>query len=103
MSSHDSFSSTSLSGSSLANAIATGAEQATFLPTNGHITSPAGFVMPAIYQSERSPEVKAKMVEVAARLAKDPISLRLFCDRIYQLLQDDIQQQQDRTHSYGRR
>ena len=98
MISHNSFSSISLTS-----ALNTGIEQATFLPTNGHITTPASFVMPAIYQSERSPEVKAKMAEVAAQLTKDPISLRLFCDRIYQLLQNDIQQQQDRTHSYGRR
>ncbi|MEM9946774.1 MAG: hypothetical protein AAF810_12005 [Cyanobacteria bacterium P01_D01_bin.36] len=85
------------------NPSAEGSQWATFLPPSSSIANPAGFVGPAILQSHYPPAVKAKMAKVAARLAKDPIAMRLFCDRIYQLLQDDLQLQQDRVHSYGRR
>lgn len=80
-----------------------GAEAATFLPPTGAIAAPVGFVGSAIFQSAQPPEVKAKMAEIAAELSRDPVAMQLFCDRVYQLLHDDIQQQQDRSHSYGKR
>ena len=79
------------------------ADQATGLPPAGVFSNPIGFVAPAILQSDQSPEVKQEMAYIAEQLAKDPMAMRLFCDRIYQLLQNDLQSQQERAHSYGRR
>jgi hypothetical protein len=62
-----------------------------------------GLVEPAILQSNHSRVVKQKMAEVAEMLAHDPIAMRLFSDRIYQLLHDDIKAQQERTYGYGKR
>lgn len=80
-----------------------GAQQAIGLPPARSVSNPVGFVAPAILQSNHSPAIKQEMANVAAQLAKDPMAMRLFCDRIYQLLQDDIQTQKERAHGYGRR
>lgn len=81
----------------------TAAEQATFLSPSASVSNPAGFVAPAIVQSNHPPEVKRMMAKVAEKLANDPMAMRQFCDRIYQLLRDDIQTQQERSYGYGRR
>lgn len=78
-----------------------GAEQATFLPPARSVSNPAGFVAPAIIQSNHSLEVKQIMAQVAAKLSDSPMAMEEFCDRIHQLLRDDIQTQQER--SCGRR
>ncbi|MBE9079833.1 hypothetical protein IQ241_21475 [Romeria aff. gracilis LEGE 07310] len=80
-----------------------GAEQATFLPPSGSISNPAGFVAPAILQSQPPLAMKQMMAKVAEQLAHDPMAMRQFCDRIYQLLCDDIRAQQERAQRYGRR
>ncbi|MEL6880853.1 MAG: hypothetical protein AAFY33_04090 [Cyanobacteria bacterium J06643_4] len=80
-----------------------GADQATALPPSGVFSNPIGFVAPAILQSNQPPEVKQEMAYIAKQLATDPMAMRLFCDRIYQLLKDDLQAQQKRAHSYGKR
>ena len=77
-------------------------EQAPFLPAAGGIADPVGFVAPAILQSDHSPELKQALLATAAELLNNPIAMRLFCDRVYQLLQDDLQIQKERVHSYGR-
>ena len=79
----------------------TGSEQATFLPPSGSVSNPAGFVAPAITQSNHTLEVKQMMAKVAMKLAHNPMAMEEFCDRIHQLLRDDIQAQQERAS--GRR
>ena len=74
-----------------------GAEQATFLPPSGMVSNPAGFVAPAIVQSNHMLEVKQMMAQVAVRLTQNPMEMQQFCDRIHQLLRDDIQAQQERA------
>ncbi len=78
-----------------------GAEQATFLPPSGVVSNPAGFVAPAIMQSNHTLEVKKMMAQMAMKLAHNPTAMQQFCDRIHQLLRDDIQARQER--SWGRR
>ncbi len=77
------------------------AEKATFLPPSSSISNPGGFVAPAILQSNHPLKVKQKLAEVAATLVNNPMAMQEFCDRIHQLLRDDIQAQQER--SCGRR
>ena len=80
-----------------------GAESATFQPPTGSGSNPAGFVGPAILQSHQPLAVKRMMAKVAARLAHDPMAMQQFCDRVYQLLWDDVRSQHERVHSYGKR
>ncbi len=75
-----------------------GAQQATFLPPSGSVSNPAGFVAPAITQSNHTLEVKRMMAAVAMTLANNPTAMEEFCDRIHQLLRDDIQAQQERAN-----
>ena len=74
-----------------------GVEQATFLAPSGSVSNPAGFVAPAIVQSNHTLEVKQMMAQVAVKLAHNPMAMAEFCDRIYQLLCNDIQTQQERA------
>lgn len=74
-----------------------GAEQATFLPPSGSVSNPAGFMAPAILQSNQSLEVKQIMAEVAMKLSQNQMAMEEFCDRIHQLLRDDIQLQHERS------
>jgi hypothetical protein len=69
----------------------------------GPVSNPAGFVAPAILQSHHPLEVKQMMAKVAAKLAHDPEAMEQFCDRVYQLLCDDVRAQHERAHSYRRR
>ena len=59
----------------------TGAEQATFLPPYGPVSNPAGFVAPAILQSQQPLEVKQMMAKVVVALVNDPIAMQEFCHR----------------------
>jgi hypothetical protein len=77
--------------------------EAAFVSPSAMFSDSVGLVEPAILQSNHSPAVKQKMAEVAEMLAHDPIAMRLFSDRIYQLLLDDIKAQQERTYGYGKR
>ena len=74
-----------------------GAEQATFLAPSSSVSNPAGFVAPAIVQSNHTLAVKQMMAQVAVKLAHNPMAMAEFCDRIHQLLCDDIQTQQERA------
>lgn len=81
----------------------TGTEAATFLPPIGPLSNPARFVAPAILQSNHPPEIKQMMAKVAVDLVNDPLAMEQFCDRVYQLLREDITMQQERAYGYGRR
>ena len=78
-----------------------GSEQATFLPPNTSVSNPAGFVATAITQSNHTLEVKQMMAQVAMQLTHSPTAMEEFCDRVHQLLRDDLQTQQERAS--GRR
>ena len=47
---------------------------------------------------------RAEIAKVAAQILQDPLQLRLLCDRIHQLLTDDMRQQKERAgrHYEGR-
>ncbi|EDX83382.1 hypothetical protein S7335_562 [Synechococcus sp. PCC 7335] len=81
----------------------TGAENATFLPPFSSVANPVGFVAPAILQSHQPLAVRRMMAKVAVRLAHDPMAMQLFCDRIYQLLSEDVRSQHERAHRHSKR
>ncbi|MEO0535840.1 MAG: hypothetical protein AAF215_18450 [Cyanobacteria bacterium P01_A01_bin.123] len=67
---------------------------------NASVVAPAGFVAPGVIQSDRD---LAAMTRLAAELIDDPIALGQFCDRVYELMRDDLQRQRERSQGYGRR
>lgn len=48
------------------------------------------------------PERQAVM-QLAAKVLQDPLAQSKLCDRIYELMQNDLQYQRERQHNYGRR
>lgn len=64
------------------------------------MVSPAGFAAPGVIQSEHD---LMAMAQLAADLIDDPIALEQFCDRVYELMRDDLQRQRERSHGHGRR
>ena len=63
----------------------------------------AGFIAPAIVQSNRTPEDKQAMEILAEAIMQDSQMMGRFCDRIYDLLRDDLKYQQERNYGCGRR
>jgi alpha-D-ribose 1-methylphosphonate 5-triphosphate synthase subunit PhnG len=47
---------------------------------------------------------RAEVAKVADQILQDPLKLRLLCDRVHQLLTDDMRQQKERAgrHYEGR-
>ncbi len=78
------------------------ADREPFLPPHG-TQQPSGFGAPAHVQSQVSRQQQQQMAELADELLRDPLALTQFCDRIYDLMQTDLQQQQERYRGYGRR
>lgn len=74
-----------------------GSEQTTVLPPSSDISNPTAFVAPAIVQSHHTLEVKRMMAQVAEKLAHNPLAMQQFCDRIHQLLYNDMKLQQERS------
>lgn len=84
------------------NDIYNSADREPFLPPHG-THQPSGFSAPAQVQSSLSRQQQEQMAQVANDLLRDPMLLTQFCDRIYDLMQTDLQQQQERHRGYGRR
>jgi len=79
-----------------------GDEAATFLPPEYAAVDPIGFAAAAILQSQHSLAVKRELAAVAGQLVQNPLAMQLFCDRVYELLQDDLRLHRDRSPNYGR-
>ena len=43
------------------------------------------------------------LAQLAKAILQDPVLLEQLCDRIYDLMQTDLRQQQERHRGYGRR
>ena len=62
---------------------------------------PIGLMAPTAIQSHRDelPQLSA----IANKLLEDPLQIKQLADRVYQLLQQDLQLQRERGGSYGGR
>ena len=50
-----------------------------------------------------NPEEMAELAQLADQLLKDPLALQCLSDRVLELLKQELKQQQERSHGYGRR
>ncbi|PZV14281.1 MAG: hypothetical protein DCF22_09165 [Leptolyngbya sp.] len=64
---------------------------------------PAGYAAPARFLQLTHPEDLALLSELAGQLLQDPLAVRRLSDRVVELLHQDLMQQQERNHGYGRR
>lgn len=63
-----------------------------------HRASPVGFVTSAL-----SAEDSQELAALASQILDDPVALRRLSDRVFELLKQDLQQEQERRGGYGRR
>jgi len=66
-------------------------------------SSTAGYAAPASMQGNQSEEDRVALTQLAAKILQDPLAMRRLSDRVFQLLQEDLQLQQERNRGYGRR
>ncbi len=67
-----------------------------YLPRHHSLANPAGYSIAAKYQTS-----DASLTPLIEKALKDPALLDQLCDRVYQIMLADLQQQQDRTRNYG--
>lgn len=53
-------------------------------------------------QRQRSPEEQQAMAQVMQAILQDPVLMERLCDRVYDLLEADLRQQQERAKGSGR-
>ena len=67
-----------------------------YLPRHHSLANPAGYSIAAKYQTR-----DASLTPLIEKALKDPALLDQLCERVYQIMLADLQQQQDRTRNYG--
>ena len=68
-----------------------------------HGSSTAGYAAPTFMLGDKTEEDKVALTQLAAKILQDPLAMRRLSDRVFQLLQEDLQLQQERNRGYGRR
>lgn len=65
------------------------------LRQNHSLANPVGYSIPAKYQSS-----EVSLTPLIEKALQDHILLHQLCDRVYQLMIADLEQQQDRSRNY---
>lgn len=79
-------------------------ERQTQLPPSTEFASPMGASAPTFVQmSDQAQADLTAMNQLAQELLHDPLAMQALCDRVYDLMVQDLQMQQDRDRGYGRR
>ena len=68
------------------------------LPQHHSLANPAGYTIAAKYQTNNKDVSLRPLIEKALQ---DRALLDQLCDRVYQVMLADLQQQQDRSRNYG--
>lgn len=76
-----------------------GTSQAFFDPLET-MTTPAGYLAPAAFQSKNKEDV-ARLKSLATKILHDPLLMRELGDRVYELMLDDMRLQRERSRHYG--
>lgn len=78
-----------------------GLEELPFLPSAGGITVPAGYAALGFDTSDDNSD-STTLAELAAKVLEEPLLMQQLSDRVYELMQEDLRQQQERRRNYGR-
>jgi hypothetical protein len=57
----------------------------------------------AVQMSDQAQTDLVAMGELAEEILHDPLAIQELCDRVYDLMVDDLRMQQTRNRGYGRR
>jgi hypothetical protein len=68
-----------------------------FPPSN---SQPSGFSIAAKTLTHHSPEEWRKLNRIAAEIRKDPLKMQKLADRIYSLMQQDLQANSERSRGF---
>lgn len=71
-----------------------------FADLMGSRASAAGYTAPALVQSDR-PEDLMQSAQFATKVLQNPLLLKQLSDRVYELMEKDLQYQRERSQSYG--
>ncbi|MBD2123530.1 hypothetical protein [Trichocoleus sp. FACHB-262] len=71
------------------------------VPTSA--VSPAAYAAPAQFLDLPQPEDLAMLSQIAAELLPDPLAVQQLSERVFELLQQDLRQQRERSYGYRRR
>lgn len=66
-------------------------------------SSTAGYAASASMLEDKTEEDRVALTQLAAKILQDPLAMRRLSDRVFQLLQEDLQLQRERNRGYGRR
>lgn len=76
-------------------------EQGTsFLDPITTVAKPHGYTAPAIIQSNNK-EILTQVMPFAAKILKDSLLLNKLCDRVYELMKEDLRQQKEYQNYRG--
>lgn len=91
--------STDSSGQMHGQAITSTGKEPSFHPI-GDAAHPAGYTAPAFILKNGKKEDLAQLADAAGKVLQDPLRLRLLSDRVYELMQEDLRRQQERSGNY---
>lgn len=87
-------------GSPGAEIAALGFDTLPFQRVSNDIAHPAGYAVGELGSLESD---QAELSQLAAKVLEDPLLLRRLGDRVYELMQADLRNQQERSRGYGGR
>ena len=64
------------------------------------LSAPAGFIAPAKIQTNLDQQDFEAISQAASKILKNPLEVRRLADQVYQLMQDDLRLQSDRSGNY---
>ncbi len=64
---------------------------------------PGASATPAQFREPAHGTDMATLAQMAAQLLEDPMAVRQLGDRVFELLQQDLRLQRERSHGYGQR
>jgi hypothetical protein len=71
-----------------------------FQKSSGNLAVPGGYLAPATIQTDSRDEL-VQTISFADKILSDPLLLRQLCDRVYELMLEDLRQQRERYRNYG--
>jgi hypothetical protein len=63
----------------------------------------AGFTASAGILASETLAQNSALLQLAAEVLENPLLQQKLCDRVYELMQQDLRKQKERYHNYGRR
>lgn len=70
------------------------------IPSSPTKSNPCGFLINAQNLNQRSPEEWRKLNKIAAEIRKDPLKMQKLADRVYKLMQQELQLSSERSRGF---